>query len=169
MTKSSRFGDSGLRPWVCSRVRWQCLEDGLQSLWGEELEGSAVGKAAGIGVKDQGNFPFFSMQLFCSVFVNLNHTIWWLLAPWGVSWGIAITVLNVVMCWMFFHPTEREERANQCLERKSCCSQRALYDLLKKKDNFYVLALTYQGKNWGGIGCLILTLCNISISSIMVT
>lgn len=77
------------------------------------------------------------MQLLCSVFASLNHAIWWLLALWGVSWGIAITVLNVVMCWMFFHPTEKEERANQCLERKSCYSQRALCDLLKKKDNFF--------------------------------
>lgn len=70
---------------------------------------------------------------------------------------------------MFFHPTEKEERANQCLERKSCCSQRTLCDLLREKDNFYVLALASQGKNWGGIGCLILTLCDISISFIMVT
>lgn len=155
------------------QVEWQCLGDGWQS-WQEQSAGRGQGArrkrcregSSNRCVRSRKWSLFFSMQLFCSVFANLNHRMWWLLALWGVSWGITITV---VMCWMFLHPTEREEKANQCLERKSCCSQTALCDLLKKKDYFYMLALTYQGKNWGGIGCMILTLCDISISSIMVT
>lgn len=156
MTKTSRvLEEAGLvvgcvPVWRDSILKMDCKADesGVLSE-STELEGSAVGKAAiGDVYLRSRKCSFFSKQLLCTVFANLDHTIWWLLAPSGVGRGIVITVLNVVVCWIFFLPIDREERVNQFLvtREKILLQSKGFVCSVEEGRHFAcVLALTYQG------------------------
>lgn len=78
---------------------------------------------------------FFSEQFFCTVLADLHLTVWWLLAPSGVRWGIVITALNVT-CWMFFLPVDTGQKINQFLvtrEKNLLQSKRFLWSVEEER------------------------------------